>query len=75
MASARCLSRHNGYKMDDIYTRVSFYVPWIQKNLENFDDYTNLNLDWKIATGILILELHLVFFVVVEPFISRIRCY
>ena len=58
-----------------IYTSVSFHVPWIQKNLENFDDYTNLNLDWKIATGILILELHLVFFVVVEPFISRIRCY
>ena len=60
MASARCLSRHNGYKMDDIYTRVSFYVPWIQKNLENFDDYTNLNLDRKTAIGILILELSLV---------------
>ena len=58
-----------------IYTSVPFHVPWIQKNLENFDDYTNLNLDWKIATGILILELHLVFFVVVEPFISRILCY
>ena len=57
-----------------IYTSVSFHVPWIQKNLENFDDYTNLNLDWKIATGILILELHLVV-VVVEPFISRILCY
>ena len=43
-----------------IYTRVSFYVPWIQKNLENFDDYTNLNLDWKIAIGILVLALTLV---------------
>ena len=60
MASARCLSRHNGYKMDDIYTRVSFFVPWIQKNLENFDDYTNLNLDRKTAIGILILEISLV---------------
>lgn len=60
MAIERCSkgSFHNEYM--SIYTRVSFYVPWIQKNLENFDDYSNLNLDWKIAIAILILELTLV---------------
>ena len=43
----------------NIYTKVSSYVPWIQKNLEKFDHDANLNLDWKTAIAILILELTL----------------
>ena len=59
VAISAIITNHNEHKVD-IYTRVSFFVPWIQKNLENFDGYTNLNLDWTIAIGILILELTLV---------------
>ena len=43
----------------NIYTRISQYIPWIQKNLEKFDHDANLNLDWKTAIAILILELTL----------------
>ena len=61
MSGATCSNGllQNEYTVN-VYTRISFYVPWIQKNLENFDDYTNLNLDRKIAIGILILEITLV---------------
>ena len=44
------------------YTRISHYVPWIQKNLEKFDEnptyYRNLDLNWKTCVAILITELY-----------------
>ena len=78
MAIERCSSGlfHNEHKVD-IYTSVSFFVPWIQKNLENFDDYINLNVDWKIAIGILILEITLVllFTTLVTLLVYNVVCF